>query len=263
MKNNIKISIVTICYNSEATIEDCILSVISQGYPNLEYIVVDGKSTDSTMTIVDHYKDSITTIVSEKDKGISDAFNKGIARATGEVLCFINSDDVMLPGSLQAVADAFDGKHDIYSANVILDNIETGHQCREIPSLHFPTMPFFKHVSHQGRFVTLDLYRKIGGYDTELRYTMDLDFLVRATHNGARFKHVAFDVARFRSGGVTSTDILKKKKDFVRLVTNNNGNMLQALTYYYFIVTTQYVKKFLSAIGGKDMGQKLRYKTVS
>lgn len=187
MKDNIKISIVTICYNSEATIEDCILSVISQGYPNLEYIIIDGKSTDSTMTIVDHYKDSITTIVSEKDKGISDAFNKGIAKATGEVLCFINSDDVMLPGSLQAVADAFDGEHDIYSANVILENIETGHQCREIPSLHFPTMPFFKHVSHQGRFVTLDLYRRIGDMtpNCATRWTWTSSFVPRTTGQGS------------------------------------------------------------------------------
>lgn len=262
MTKNIRISIVTPTYNSERTVEETIQSVLSQGYDNLEYIIIDGASTDGTMAIVRKYADRIATIVSEKDHGISDAFNKGIAHATGEVLCFINSDDVMLPGALQAIADGYDGEHDIYSGNVLLENPETGFQCREIPSTHFPVVPIFCHVAHQGMFATLDAYRRFGGYDTAIRYPMDLDFLVRATRLGARFKHIDYDIACFRAGGATSTDIRKKKADYLRLVRKNGGSALQAYFFYYFLVTTQIVKKCFR-IGGADFAQKIRYKTLA
>lgn len=250
MVQNIKISIVTPTYNSERTIEETIQSVLSQDYDNLEYIIIDGASTDGTLNIVRKYEQNIATIVSEKDKGISDAFNKGIAHATGEVLCFINSDDIMLPGALQAAADAFDGQHDIYCGNVLLENPKTGFQCREKPSTSFPIVPIFCHVAHQGMFATLDAYHRFGGYDTEIRYPMDLDFLVRATRMGARFKHIDHDIACFREGGATATSIFKKKKDYLRLVRQNGGNAFQAYFFYLFLVVTQFVKKCFKIVGG-------------
>ena len=101
-----KISIVTITFNSESTVEDTIKSVVSQDYPNLEYIIIDGGSKDGTLEIVDRYRDRIAKVVSEPDKGISDAFNKGIRNATGDIIGIINSDDILLPGALSAVAAA-------------------------------------------------------------------------------------------------------------------------------------------------------------
>lgn len=96
-----KISIVTISYNSEKTIEDTILSVISQDYPNKEYIIIDGASTDNTLNIIAKYKANISKVISEKDDGISDAFNKGISNSTGDIICLINSDDRLLPAHYQ------------------------------------------------------------------------------------------------------------------------------------------------------------------
>lgn len=257
-KGAIKISIVTICYNSAKTIEDTIKSVLSQDYGNLDYVIIDGGSTDSTMSIVNKYRDSISVVVSEKDRGISDAFNKGISRSTGNVICFINSDDIMLPGSLQAVADAFDGKHDIYSGNVLLEDAVTGFKCREVPSTDFPVVPLFRHVAHQGMFATPEAYAKFGGYDLNIRYPMDLEFLMRAYRLGAAFKRIDYDIACFRSGGATSTEIFKKKKDYIYIVRNNGGNILQAYFFYYFLVSTQIAKKLLSVLGA-NFGQKLRY----
>lgn len=258
-----KISIITATYNSERTVENTIKSVLAQNYTHLEYIIIDGLSTDGTLDIVRRYEKQIATIVSEKDHGISDAFNKGIAHATGDVLCFINSDDIMLPGSLQAVADAYDGKHDIYSGNVLLENPETGYKCREVPSTNFPVVPLFCHVAHQGMFATLDAYHRFGGYDTEIRWPMDLDFLMRATRLGARFKLIDYDIACYRAGGTTTTtDIRRKKRDYLYIVRKNGGNSLQAYFFYYFLCMTQLVKAFLSIIGGDDFGQKLRYTRV-
>ena len=102
-----KITVVTPSYNQGQFIEATIKSVIGQQYPNLEYIVCDGGSTDETVEILKKYADKITWWCSEKDKGQSDAINKGMHRATGDIVCWINSDDVLLPGTLLTVAKFF------------------------------------------------------------------------------------------------------------------------------------------------------------
>ena len=93
VSENIKISIITVCFNAQNVIEACIQSVLSQTYLNIEYVIVDGQSTDGTLSIVHKYKDRITKIISEKDTGIYDATNKGIQASNGDVVYFLNSDD--------------------------------------------------------------------------------------------------------------------------------------------------------------------------
>ena len=95
-----KISIITVCYNSEAHLEECIRSIVTQEYENNEYLVIDGGSKDGTLDIINKYRDKIAYFVSEPDKGISDAFNKGIKAATGDIIGILNSDDYMMPGVL-------------------------------------------------------------------------------------------------------------------------------------------------------------------
>ena len=174
-----KISIITICYNSAKTIERTIQSVVSQDYANREYIIVDGLSSDSTMDIVGKYKDQIDIIVSEKDQGISDAFNKGIRRATGDIIVMINADDILLPGALSKVAQVWTPEIDILATNVIMKDAETGYECRETPSTTFPLMPFFRHVAHQGAYISRECYQKYGLYDINIRWPMELEYLMR------------------------------------------------------------------------------------
>ena len=99
-----KISIITVCYNSEKYIEDAIKSVVLQSYKNKEYIIVDGGSTDNTPGIIERYRNLIDVIIAEPDRGISDAFNKGIKRASGEIVCIVNSDDMMAADALESVS---------------------------------------------------------------------------------------------------------------------------------------------------------------
>ena len=254
-----KISIITVSYNSAATIENTIKSVISQDYANKEYIIIDGKSTDGTQNIVERYSSGIDIFISERDKGISDAFNKGIGRASGDLIVLINSDDYLLPGALSKVAQQYDGVSDLYCGNLLLWNPSTDYKCVIRPSLDFPTMPFFRRPVHQGVFVTKQLYDRLGVYDVDLHYAMDLDFLMRATRNNAKFKHLDVEIAVFRLGGATSDSIFKKRKEYVYLIRKNGGSILQAYIYYSFLVITQTLKKMLN-IKGFDIVRRVRYK---
>lgn len=261
MRPHVKISMITPAFNSAKTIERTIKSVLGQNYPQLEYIIIDGASTDGTMEVVRRYESSISCIVSEPDHGISEAFNKGIARATGDLIGIINSDDYLLPGALEKVDEAFDGQADIYQGNILMQNLGTGSEFREVPSQRFPVMPFFCHVAHQGMFVTREAYQRLGGYDEKVRWPMDLDFLMRAYRMGARFRHIDQDVAVFVAGGVTSANIRRKKHDYLYIVRKNGGTWLEAQIYYHYLLLTQKVKGVLNSIS-PSLGQNLRYKSV-
>ena len=154
-----KISIVTITFNSENTVEETIKSVISQDYSNLEYIIIDGASTDRTLEVVNKYRDRIARIVSEPDKGISDAFNKGIRYATGDVIGIINSDDILLPGALQAVAAAYEEGVGVYRGNIFIWDSKSDTRIKAVPSMKFPLHTFKKRiVCHPGTFVAKWVY---------------------------------------------------------------------------------------------------------
>ena len=183
--------------------------------------MIDGGSNDGTKDIIQKYVDHIEFYISEKDKGISDAFNKGISHSTGDLIVLINSDDKLLPNALTTVAENYDEKTDIFSCNLILWNSKTGDQRVLFPSTDFPVMPFFRRPAHQGAFIKSDLYKKIGTYDISIRYCMDLDFLMRATRTGAVFKHINQSVAIFRLGGATNESIFKKRKEYLYIIRKN------------------------------------------
>lgn len=262
MKTYPKISVITISYNSKNTIEDTIASVITQDYENKEYIVIDGGSNDGTKDIIQKYATTIDFFISEKDNGISDAFNKGISHSTGDLIVFINSDDKLLPNALAKVAEGYDEETDIFCCNLILWDAHTGDKRILYPSTDFPVMPFFRRPAHQGAFIKNNLYKRIGTYDTSIRYAMDLDFLMRATREGAVFKHINQPVAIFKLGGATNESIFKKRKEYLLIIQKNGGSWLQAHVFYAFLVFTQTTKKLLR-LTGIDWIRKIRYKTVS
>lgn len=257
-----KISVITITYNSEATLEETIQSVLAQAYPNLEYIIVDGLSTDGTMDVVSRYRSQISTVICEKDHGISDAFNKGIGAATGDIIGILNSDDVMLPNALMEVAKYYDGVTDVYRGNTIIWNDQTGFMARELPSMQLSLIPFTAKVSHQGMFITPQAYRKYGMYRVEIKYPMDLELLLRFYLAGAKMKQMDVDVAKFRMGGATSTPITKKKQDYMNVVLYNGGKQWQATVYYLYLYTRDLIKRILTKCFDEDFKRKLRYQAL-
>jgi glycosyltransferase involved in cell wall biosynthesis len=219
-----KISIITITYNSEATLEDTILSVTAQDYPALEYVIIDGGSTDGTLDIIRKYQNRIQVVVSEPDHGISDAFNKGITRATGEIVGIINSDDILLPGALQRVADMYDSQVDVYSGLILFWDMKTNDTFPSYPDVTFDTLKLQYNVAHPARFIRKDAYERYGLYREDLRYMMDIELLCRFYKQGANFLLIDSPLAKFRIGGTTNDSIYKKKEDYRAFVQSFGGS---------------------------------------
>jgi glycosyltransferase involved in cell wall biosynthesis len=218
---------VTACFNAEDCIEKTILSVLAQTKPVYEYIIIDGDSTDSTMSIVESYREKFHTanisfiIISEKDKGISDAFNKGIQRAGGDLVGLINANDELLPYTCQNLEYVFEDTVDVYYANCIWEEPNCG--------LRFVSKPKERNVSklnkllyemvliHPSTFITKRAYQKHGLYDVSFRYCMDQELLYRMSKGGVKFKYIDNELTRFRAGGVSDTYPRKVFKETCRI----------------------------------------------
>lgn len=256
---NPRISIITITYNSEKTLEETIKSVVSQDYDNLEYLIIDGGSKDSTLEIVNKYRDRIAVVISEPDKGISDAFNKGIEHSTGEIIGIINSDDMLLPQALRAIADNYDKKIDVYRANTVLWNPETGSKIPIKPTMSFSNRKAIKSVCHQSTFIRKDAYEKYGKYDVALKYMMDADVLYRLKNKGARFKFIDQNLAVFRLGGITSDSWVKKLKESKYMIIKNGGSVVYAYYRNCIFIIRQLMKKVLFFFMGEETVRDLFY----
>ena len=196
-----KISIITITYNSEATLEDTIKSVIAQDYPELEYIIVDGLSQDGTMDIVRKYADNISVVISEKDKGISDAFNKGIRAATGDVIGIINSDDMLMPGALQAVAAQMKEDTDVIYGKAY--RLYEDGSTREYLPRDLKIFTYKMPLVHPATFVRKAAYEQYGYFNVDYRYCMDRAVLYQMYRGGAKFQYIDEFLAYYRMGGTS------------------------------------------------------------
>ena len=253
-----KISIITICFNSEKHLEEAIISVLNQDYPNKEYIIIDGGSKDGTLTIIKKYREQISYFVSEPDNGISDAFNKGIRAATGDVIGIINSDDKLENGALQAVADAFeDDKIKVVRGILKIWNDQTGELFDSMPTLNWPKIPLKMGVAHPSTFVLCETYKKFGLYDTNCKYAMDMDILLRWARNGVCMKFVDKPLACFRLGGMSQSDETKRRKELLHILKKNGSNSFQIIVFDLYYRFRMFIKHFLNLFN-----EDIRFKLV-
>jgi len=179
-----KISVITAVYNNENTIEDALKSVLSQTHTNVEYIVIDGKSTDKTLNIIKRYEDKIDTLVSEADSGIYDALNKGIKYATGDIVCFLHSDDIYENENVLQKVNALFEKENVDSVygdlvyvnkeniNKVVRYWKSGEYSHsKLKNGWMPPHPTF--------FVKREVYEKYGSFDTSFRIAADYDTVLR------------------------------------------------------------------------------------
>ena len=203
-------SIVTVGYNSEKTIEDTIRSVAAQDYPDIEYIVVDGASKDGTADICKAHGESIATFVSEPDKGIYDAMNKGVNLATGDVVGILNSDDFYENGSVisQVVARMQEtGAESLFADLVIVDPEETGRITRYYSAKDFDLKRFEKGdmPPHPTFFVRRDAYERFGRFKTDYRIAADFELMLRFLYiHRISHTYLPETLVRMRGGGVSS-----------------------------------------------------------
>ncbi|MFN5620599.1 MAG: glycosyltransferase family 2 protein [Flavobacteriales bacterium] len=208
-----KVSIITITYNSAETVEDTIQSVLAQDYPNIEYIIVDGASKDATMSIVNRYQDKIATIHSEPDKGIYDAMNKGVRLATGDLIAILNSDDFyadekvisdMVNRVIESSADA------CYADLVYVDRSDTSRVVRTWKSGEYRHGQFMRGwmPPHPTFFVKREVYEAHGHYSLQLRSAADYELMLRFMHKHAiKVTYLPRVITKMRAGGQSNVTI--------------------------------------------------------
>lgn len=243
-----KISIITICYNCEKEIEDTILSVINQGYENKEYIIIDGESKDNTMSIVGKYGDKINIVVSEPDKGRSDAFNKGVMKATGDYIVMINAGDLLVENALKNFADTYQDGYDVIKGNTIRWNPKSGFKSIEIPVCRYPAIPFNFYVGHQATYISKAAYRRYGGYDVGLKIAMDFELMLRFTRLGAKFHAIDEILAVFRMGGISQTSSKRRIDEMKYAMLKNGRNKLHVSIFTFYVRCRTIIRKFIDQI---------------
>ncbi|MFA7245506.1 MAG: glycosyltransferase family 2 protein [Candidatus Magasanikbacteria bacterium] len=212
-----KISLITISYNSAKTIEKTIQSVLSQTYTDIEYIIIDGASTDGTLKIFNKYKDKISKIISEKDKGIYDAMNKGISLATGDVVGIINSDDFYIDEfSIAKVMDCFENnKVDACYANLEYLNRENidkkvrswragEYDQKKLSSGWAPPHPTF--------FVKKEIYEKYGKFNLDFKIAADYELMLRFLIKGINIVYINENLVCMREGGHSAKSVAQRIK---------------------------------------------------
>lgn len=248
----IRLSVITICFNSADTIEATIKSIVGQKTDEVEYLIIDGGSQDGTMNIVDKYRDRIDYVVSESDKGISDAFNKGIRAAKGEWISIINSDDMFLPGAIGKLLEELDDKYDVYIGNGVRC-FDDG-TCKPFYSLHKPSllkydMPF----CHPATFVKKKLYDGLGAFSLEYRYVMDRELLLKFYLNKACFGFSDSFFTTYSMGGVSDKGFLNGcVPESYSLSVKTGGRKSKALFKKYKSIMVFYLVKIRAKLYKKQ-----------
>lgn len=198
------LSVITVVYNNVDHIERTLLSVINQTYPHIEYIIIDGASTDGTLSIIDKYKNRITKLISEPDKGIYDAMNKGLAIATGDYVLFMNSGDEIYAHETVANVFAAADNADIYygETEMINDKAESlGQRRHKAPdNFSWRSFKYGMNVSHQAIYIKRSL---VESYDPQYQLSADIDWIIRTAKKAKTIVNVNQYVAKFMVGGTS------------------------------------------------------------
>jgi glycosyltransferase involved in cell wall biosynthesis len=222
-----KLSVITIVYNNVKDIERTMLSILNQSYSNIEYIVIDGASNDGTLDVIKKYEDRIAKLISEKDKGIYDAMNKGLALATGDYVLFMNSgDEIYEPETVANIfatapnADIYYGETEMYDENWK----SLGRRRHQAPE-HF-TWESFKYgmnISHQAIYIKRSLTEP---YNLQYKYSADIDWIIKIAKKASSIVNTHLYVAKYLVGGMSK----KKHRESLK-------ERFQIFSHYYGLVS--------------------------
>ncbi|MGF1750763.1 glycosyltransferase family 2 protein [Vibrio cionasavignyae] len=225
-----KVSIITATYNSSDTVLDTLQSLNEQTYADIEYIIIDGGSTDNTLSIIEANSNRVATIVSEEDKGIYDALNKGINAATGDIVGFLHSDDLLAyPDAIKELVETLEheGTEAVYADLEYVSKDDTSKVIRKWISGEFDQQKLRSGwmPPHPTFFMKRDLYLKYGVFDLELKIAADYDSLLRYLwSNNVTASYLPKVVTKMRFGGASNgslVNIIKKTKEDIQALKNN------------------------------------------
>ncbi len=231
----IKISIITVTYQSVNTLGDTMTSVFSQTYPNIEYIIVDGGSTDGTVDLIKQHESKIARWVSEPDGGIYDAMNKGITMASGDIIGFLHADDLLAsPNVIEMIANCFNSQ----SVDAVYGDLEYVQKEDVTKVVRFwKSQPFSKNILKRGwmpphptLYVSKAAYGEIGVFKTSYRISADYDFILRLFLSPMfTFGYINNVFVKMRLGGTSNRSIKniirKSKEDFHAINSNKAGGL--------------------------------------
>jgi len=236
------ISVITVCFNADQYLEQTIKSVISQKDCDIEYIVIDGASTDDTLSIIKRYEQQLTIWASEPDNGIADAMNKGVQLATGDYLIFIHADDYLVDDVVLSKAiERLGTGADIYGFDVIFKTSDKGIQKSTKP---FGIGTYFKTpVMHQGALCKKELFQQLNGFNTSFKVAMDYDFFYRAYQQGIKMEIYHQTMSIMRDTGISSRQdwpslkqrFAEEKRVQLENTTSMSMKMLYALYWTLYL----------------------------
>lgn len=244
-----KVTIVTVVYNNERYIADAVESVLAQDYLDLEYIIVDGQSTDNTLKIIKSYGDKIAKVITESDKGLYDAMNKGIRAATGDIVGILNSDDIFNTNKvISTVVKTFQEENidAVLGDIVFIKNKDHNHIIRKYTAKNWNTSLFSWGLMppHPSFFVKKEFFEKFGYYKLHFKIASDFDLLTRfLLVNKINWKYLPFITTKMRMGG--------KSTDYFRTILTINKELVNSCkengihTNYFKI----YMRYLLKSIG--------------
>jgi glycosyltransferase involved in cell wall biosynthesis len=236
-----KVTIITVCFNSEKTIEDTMKSVQSQLYPNIEYIVIDGNSKDRTNEIVSKYKDVVSVHISEPDNGLYDAMNKGIKLSTGDIIGVLNSDDILENDDvIQKLVNSIGSNDGIYGDVGFYSENDFSDKKRHYSSKGFKKAQFARGMmpAHPSFYVRKECYQKVGLYRTDFKIASDFDMVLRIfSLANTSFTYLEDEIVKMRLGGVSTSGFMSNytlNKEILESCKSNGvkANWLSILSKY-------------------------------
>ncbi|GHV57266.1 glycosyl transferase [Bacteroidia bacterium] len=246
-----KISLITTCYNREHTLRDAIESVLNQDYPNIEYIIVDGASTDNSLTIIQKYQNQIAKIISEPDSGMYEAINKGLRLATGDVVGLLHSDDLLFaPNTISHIARHIEqsGCDLVYGNGLYVDAQNIHKIVRNWISNNYSKSKIRRGwlPLHPTVYIKRACLEQIGLYDETFQIAADTDFLIRCLYkSNLKVSYLNEYIVRMRMGGLSTsiTNHLEKWREDLLLYRSHGFNPYLALAGKIFSKISQYYKR--------------------
>ncbi len=232
-----KLSVITVTFNAEQTLERTLKSVSSQSYPDIEHIIVDGKSSDNTIELVQKYKNNKIKWISEPDKGLYDAMNKGINFATGEYLCFLNAGDTFFASdTVELIMQSANSADIIYGETAIVDDSEKFLHMRHLKAPKKLTWKSFKQgmlVCHQAFIVKREIAEP---YDLNYRFSSDFDWSIRMLKKSKFITNTNLILINYLNEGMTTANRKNSLKERYKIMVKHYGSLSTILHHIWVLV---------------------------